>query len=207
MRRSCRGKREKGRGAAQAAGDLPTTARLLGPSAPKCPKAEIPMGRVPPVPDNRRFPRETPAAISSRRQSRLFGFDSIPRNHAEKWKSTGLPPADSLAPLPRGRPETEPKLHASVAIRQGTGNCPGPYRVLCRHAIERQHVSMHRHDIARRRVSMHRHAMAYRHVAVHKRFVAHRHLVARRLQATRPWCPSGRPQTPCPSTKHQSYPA
>ena len=28
----------------------------------------------------------------------------------------------------------------------------------------------------------------------------------RRLQATRPWCPSGRPRTPCPSTKHQSYP-
>lgn len=34
-------------------------------------------------------------------------------------------------PYPRGRPETEPKLHASVAIRQGAGNCPGPYRVLC----------------------------------------------------------------------------
>lgn len=29
-------------------------------------------------------------------------------------------------PYPRGRPETEPKLHASVAIRQGAGNCPAP---------------------------------------------------------------------------------
>lgn len=100
VRRSGRGKRGKGESAAQAAGGLPTTARLLGPSAPKCPKAEITMGRVPPVPDNRRFPRETPDAISSRRQTRLFGFDSIPRNHAEKWRSTGLPPADSLASLP-----------------------------------------------------------------------------------------------------------
>ena len=44
-----------------------------------------------PVPNNRRFPRETPAAISSRRQGGLFGFDSIARNHAEKginWAST-----------------------------------------------------------------------------------------------------------------------
>lgn len=29
-------------------------------------------------------------------------------------------------PYPRGRLETEPKLHASAAIRQGAGNCPAP---------------------------------------------------------------------------------
>ena len=29
-------------------------------------------------------------------------------------------------PYPRGRPETEPKRHASAAIRQGAGNCSAP---------------------------------------------------------------------------------
>ena len=126
MRRSGRSKRGKGKGAAQAAGGFPTSARLLGPSAPKCPKAEIPMGRVPPAPDNRRFPRETPAAISSRRQNRLFGFDSITRNHAKKGNQLGSHLRIHSRPYPRGRPETEPKPHASVAIRQGAGNCPAP---------------------------------------------------------------------------------
>ena len=126
MRRSGRSKRGKGKGAAQAAGGFPTTARLLGPSAPKCPKAEIPMGRMSPVPDNRRFPRETPAAISSRRQGGLFGFDSMPRNHAEKGNQLGSHLRIRSPPYPRGRPETEPKRHASAAIRQGAGNCPAP---------------------------------------------------------------------------------
>ena len=126
VRRSGRSKRGKGKGAAQAAGGFPTTARLLGPSAPKYPKAEIPMDRMSPVPDNRRFPRETPAAISSRRQGGLFGFDSMPRNHAEKGNQLGSHLRIRSLPYPRGRPETEPKLHVSVAIRQGAGNCPAP---------------------------------------------------------------------------------
>ena len=33
-------------------------------------------------------------------------------------------------PYPRRRPETEPKLHASVAIRQGAGNCPALSRFM-----------------------------------------------------------------------------
>ena len=190
MRRSGRSKRGKGKGAAQAAGGFPTTARLLGPSALKCPKAEIPMGRMSPVPDNRRFPRETPAAISSRRQGGLFGFDSMPRNHAEKRESTGLPPADSLAPLPERAARNRAEAACFGRDTARGRELPGPYRVLCRHTIERQRVSMHRHvtarrrvsmhrhDIARRRVSMHRHAMAYRRVSAHRRFVAHRHLAS-----------------------------
>ena len=81
------------------------------------------MGRVPPVPDNRRFPRETPDAISSRRQTRLFGFDSMPRNHAE---STGLPPADSLAPLPEGGPKPSRSCMLRSQYGKGPGITPAP---------------------------------------------------------------------------------
>lgn len=206
MRRSGRGKRGKGKGAAQAAGGFPTTARLLGPSALKCPKAEITMGRVPPVPDNRRFPRETPAAISSRRQGGLFGFDSMPRNHAEKGNQLVFHLRIRSLPYPRGRPETEPKLHASVAIRQGAGNCPAPiafksayYRASSRfHASTRYSSSSRCHASARYRASSRCRAQAPHRTSAPRQ---------RRLQATRPWCPSGRPRTPCPSTKHQSHPA
>lgn len=195
MRRSGRSKRGKGKGAAQAAGGFPTTARLLGPSAPKCPKAEIPMGRVPPAPDNRRFPRETPAAISSRRQNRLFGFDSITRNHAEKWESTGLPPADSLAPLPERAARNRAKAACFGRDTARGRESPRPlscFLPACYRASSRCHAS------ARYRASSRFRAQALRRTSAPRQ---------RRLQATRPWCPSGRPRTPCPSTKHQSYPA
>lgn len=207
MRWSGRGKRGKGKGAAQAAGGFPTTARLLGPSALKCPKAEIPMGRMSPVPDNRRSPRETPAAISSQRQGGLFGFDSMPCNHAEKWESTGLPPVDSLAFLPeraarnrakaayfgrdtaRGRESPRPLSHFMSAC----------YRASARfHASTRYSSSSRCHASARYRASSRFRARALRRTSAPRQ---------RRLQATRPWCPSGRPRTPCPSTKHQSHPA
>ena len=44
-RRTGTGGRGEGEGAAQAAGALPDAARLPGPSAPKCPKAEIAIAR------------------------------------------------------------------------------------------------------------------------------------------------------------------
>ena len=56
----------------------------------------------------------------------FFGFDSIARNHAEKGNQLGFHLRIRSPPYPRGRPETEPKRHASVAIRQGAGNCPAP---------------------------------------------------------------------------------
>lgn len=195
MRRSGRGKRGKGKGAAQATGGFPTTARLLGPSALKCPKAEIPMGRVPPVPDNRRSPRETPAAISSQRQGGLFGFDSMPRNHAEKWESTGLPPADSLAPLPEraARNRAEAACFGRNTARDRESPRPlSRFMSACYRASARFHASTRYSSSSRFRSQALRLTSAPR---------------QRRLQATRPWCPSGRPRTPCPSTKHQSYPA
>lgn len=219
MRRSGRSKRGKGKGAAQAAGGLPTTARLLGPSAPKCPKAEIPMGRVPPVPDNRRFPRETPNAISSRRQTRLLGFDSMPRNHAEKWESTGLPPADSLAPLPERAARNRAKAACFGRDTARGRESPRPlsrfmsacYRASARfHASTRYSSSSRFHVSTRYSSSSRCHASARYRASSRFRAQALRRTSAprqRRLQATRPWCPSGRPRTPCPSTKHQSYPA
>ena len=195
MRRSGRGKRGKGKGAAQAAGGFPTTARLLGPSALKCPKAEIPMSRMSPVPDNRRSPRETPAAISSRRQGGLFGFDSMPRNHAEKWESNGLPPADSLAPLPERATRNRAEAACFGRNTARGRELPRPlscFMSACYRASARFHASTRYSSSSRFRAQALRRTSAPR---------------QRRLQATRPWCPSGRPRTPCPSTKHQSYPA
>ena len=80
------------------------------------------MGRMPPVPNNRRFPRETPAAISSRRQSRLFGFDSIPRNHAEQTE-TGRASTCDFARAPTR--EGGPKPSQSGMLRSQYGKRPG----------------------------------------------------------------------------------
>ena len=43
VRRAGTGERDGGKGAAQGAGCLPIAARLPGPSAPKCPKAAVPI--------------------------------------------------------------------------------------------------------------------------------------------------------------------
>ena len=68
------------------------------------------------------FPREGKAGFSA-----LTRFRAITPN---KRKPTGAPTCGfARAPYLRGRPETEPKRNASAAIRQGAGNCPGPYRV------------------------------------------------------------------------------
>ena len=108
-------------------------------------------------------PREGKAGFSA-----LTRFRAITPN---KWKPTGASTCRfARAPYLRGRPETEPKRNASVAIRQGAGNCPGPYRVLCRHTIVHRRVFMHRHVIDHHRVTMHRHDIAHRRVAVYKRF-------------------------------------
>ena len=125
----------------------------------------------------------------------FFGFDSMPRNHAEKWESTGLPPADSLAPLPERAARNRAKAACFGRDTARDRESPRPlscFLPACYRALSRCHAS------ARYRASSRFRAQALRRTSAPRQ---------RRLQATRPWCPSGRPRTSCPSTKHQSYPA
>lgn len=94
--------------------------------------------------------------------------------------------------------EGGPKPSRSCMLRSQYGKGPGIARPLscflpaCYRASSRLHAS------ARYRASS-----RFRAQAPHRTSAPRQ----RRLQATRPWYPSGRPRTPCPSTKHQSYPA
>ena len=94
--------------------------------------------------------------------------------------------------------EGGPKPSQSGMLRPRYGKGPGIARPLscflpvCYRASARFHASTRYSSSSRFRAQALRRTSAPR---------------QRRLQATRPWCPSGRPRTPCPSTKHQSYPA
>lgn len=137
------------------------------------------------------------------------GFSALTRLRAitPKRESTGLPPADSLAPLPERAARNRAKAACFGRDTARGRELPRPlsrfmsacYRASARfHASTRYSPSSRCHASARYRASSRFRAQALRRTSAPRQ---------RRLQATRPWCPSGRPRTPCPSTKHQSYPA